>query len=288
MEGKRNLSRALVTKDDVKFFLNTGIATEVTEAPTIAANSWAWSTPYNAVHINQTTTTFQTTTFHLGFLKMGDVIKASCEALNVSGTKVKVLIYFSAADPDVLSGAQLLDNFIQSSKDDGQFEQINLDIITEKTGYYKVVFGMATGDAGEFYLRDCAAVVETFVSPQTYRYREATKHFAIKTTATGVFELDKTYICDDATFSINSAGKEMTISFTRPFLNSGFNPIAIIQEKAFSNSPLYDIRVRAISRLDMRIIFYNKGTTTAIDPALIPSVVEFTVSVFGHEVITRF
>jgi len=120
--------------------------TETTEAVTIPSNTYAWSSAYKALHMNDASAGVKGSIgFYLGNAVYGDVVEFSAEVMNMSGVKAKTYI-------DIVGGGVAI--ALQSVKS-GEFETIGAKYIVNKdTGNMTTAFGVFTTDIGEYYIRN--------------------------------------------------------------------------------------------------------------------------------------
>lgn len=272
--------RSCITEENFSNLLNSGIVSnKVTEATTIAGNSWAWNSTYKAVHINGSTATVKKTVdLNIGFIQAGDTIDLNVEFMNISGVKAKVGI--DVAD-NVGFTAGVTNVIIVGSSKTGVFEEVSLSFVARKDGYYKLVIGLFTADIGEFYMRNCKSLVKTKVNTDTFNYKQVIKTGNIKTSATGVFERDTRFGVDDFTITVNQ--NYLILTFTKPFTHSGARPTVTIGEDSTSGS--YRIRTTSQQVTTVTIQMYNSSTNVLVDHTAVPAGVYFSFTAIGYDLI---
>lgn len=278
-----NRIKSIVTETDFNNTIYSHIlANKVTETPTIT-NAWAWSDTYKSAHISVDATKKGTAEIPLHFLKIGDIVTLRCEVMNISGTKAKLALDRSLTDVTGAGGSLFQ---IQSSKT-GVFETMEFKAIIYQDGYYRMTAGLFTADAGEFYLRNCVAEIESVVNlNQTFQsYRRSFKHFTLQVASgvTGVFTLNAASTYDGATISIDSALKCIYIDYAEPFTHTAKNPMVILSQDGTVNSKLYEFKNRTSTTTRARIEVFDKATNTLIDPATVTGLVYFHVFVTGYD-----
>lgn len=143
--------RSIVTESDFSQYADPSFKNnKVAEAPTIAANSWAWNDTYKAAHVNDVSVK-GSFSIPIGFLKMGDVITLSCEFMNVSGVKGKIAV----------DGIPTGNAFTFQSEKSGSFEYLETSFIIQEDKSYNALFGIFTADVGEYYVRNCTIKIDS-------------------------------------------------------------------------------------------------------------------------------
>lgn len=277
-----NRIKSIVTESDYKNTIHAHIlSNKVAEAPTIT-NAWAWSDIYKATHIAVDTTKKGTAEIPLNYLKIGDIVTLRCEVMNVSGVKARLALDRSLTDPTG-SGGSLFQT--QSSKS-GVFETMEFKAIIYQDGYYRMTAGLFTADAGEFYVRNCVAEIESVVNlDQMFQsYKRSFKHFTLQVASgvTGIFTINPASTYDGATVTIDSALKCIYIDYAEPFTHTAKNPMVILSQDGTVNSKLYEFKNRTSTPARARIEVFDKATNALVDPATV------TGLVYAHIIVTGF
>lgn len=264
-------SKTCSSERNFQDFLNPGIKNnKVIESGTIAANSWAWNNTYKACHINGTSASVkETVEIPLGYFKVGDVITLSAEFMNISGTKGKIALDYTG---DVSGNAFIIQTALQN-----EFEPLEITHVVKNEGTYTALFGIFTGDVGEFYVRNCLAKYESSLLDST-PYKQVIKTFTIKTTDIGVFERDTTVGLDECILTVNP--DYIVLTFSKPFNYLSVNPVIFAGEDSASRN--YKIRTTGAYQSHVTVQLWNNDNTLP-DHTTIPADVKFSIIAIGYD-----
>lgn len=278
-----NRFKSITLENDFNNTIHTQILANKVSEDSVVVNSWAWNDAYKAAHISVDATRKGTTEIALGYLKIGDLVTLRCEVMNVSGVRAKLALDRSLTDPTGAGGSLFQ---TQSSKN-GVFESMEFKAVIYQDGYYRMTAGLFTADAGEFYVRNCVAEVESVVNlNQKYiTYERSFKHFTLQVAAgaTGVFTVNAASTYDSAVVTIDSTTRSIYVDYQKPFTHTAKNPLVILSQDGTGNSSLYEFKNRTSSPTRARIEVFNKVTNTLIDPATITGLVYCHILVTGYD-----
>ena len=240
-------------------------------------DSWGWNESLGA-HVRTTTTTKKGSfTIPIGYLKKGDVVRASGEFMKISGDNPRITILNS----DISKVRDYYSNGLDA------FETLDIEMVALDDGNHKIIFGTTTSEIGEFYVRNIKINLKTSIS-NNRPYEKTFKTFPIKTTGVGVFALNSQFVKEGCTFSFNAG--DLRITFDEPFKGyASFNRrvITFISQRATTNTQRYDIRNCAeewyANGTFVTLRFYEQGTNTIVDPSTIPANVVFDLLVIGMD-----
>lgn len=278
-----NRVKSIVREVDFNKAIHSAIlSNKVTESATIT-NAWAWNDTYKAAHINVDAAKKGTAEIPLNYLKIGDIVTFKCEVMNISGVKARLALDRSTTDITGTGGSLVQ---TQSSKT-GVFEWMEFKTIIYQDAYYRMTVGLFSADAGEIYIRNCTAEIESAVNlNQNFKtYQRSFKHFTLQVASgvTGVYTINPASTMDDATITVDSTLKCIYIDYIEPFTYTAKNPMVIISQDATTNSKLYEFKNRTTSSTRARIEVWDKATNTLIDPATVTGLVYSHIFVTGYE-----
>lgn len=242
-------------------------------------DSWGWNENFGA-HVRTTTATKKGSfTIRVGYLKKGDIVRASGEFLKVSGNNPRITIL----NTDTERVRHYYSNGLNS------FETLDIEMVAFEDGNYQIVFGTVTSEIAEFYVRNIKINLNASIS-ENRPYEKTFKTFPIKTTDVGVFALNSQFVNEGCTFSFVDGN--LRITFDKPFkgyASSNRRVIPFISQRANTNTQQYDIRNCVeewyTNGTFVTLRFYNQGTNTKVDASTIPSSVVFDVLVIGVDTI---
>lgn len=267
----------MITENDFQKFAPPAL-TKVPEATTIAGNSYAWNDDLRAVHINDTSATvFGGFRRQLGFLKAGDVITVSFEAMYISGVPPKTALDYSLTDT-FGTGSGTINYYASSGNVDIGFEKIEYTYTITKDAYYSVPFGTFTGDTGECYIRNCVVKCETSYSTEPKSVKQGFRTYYVEVLS-GEFNVLTSSSNDFATLTVDSTNKKIDLTHEKPF-KSGLG-LPFIQENSVYGSPNYIFRSRSHTINGCIIEVYDFATNTKIDPSTVTDSVYFQMLFSG-------
>lgn len=253
--------KSIITENDFIAYAPAAL-TKVDEHPTIADNSYSWTT-LKAVHVNDASAAvvgyFR---LPLGFLKSGDVVTISAEFWNVGGDKPRISLDYSTSA--VVGTGTTLSYVLSLNSITTGFETIEItrQIVTD--AYYSVVFGTVTSEIGEFYMRNCVAKCESNYNTDTKNYKRASRHYFLNVTG-GNATVNNNYCLDTATCTIDSPNKKILLVHDLPF---GQGP-ALTFTQMDQSTPAYYAQSRTVAYNGCSLFIYDIATQTLQDPAAI-------------------
>ena len=265
-------------------YINTTlVGKKVTESSTIEINSYSYS-PTLGTHINSGSTTKGTIEFPIGYLRQGDKVTLSAEFYSMSGVRPKLVIEFNVSG---MSGIGAAVATYQSDKT-GEFETTQYTHVAEADGFYRAVFGVATGDIGEFYVRNPFASIQTIVGLNKFEpvnYRRAVKQFTF-TISNGVPVMQQVYSYDQATLTIDSVDTtKMKLTFSTPFTDTTKRVVVVDGLASFLDSFKYVLKFENTFHNEITFYIYNIATNTRVAASTLPNGVYFHFVVHGYDLI---
>ena len=233
--------------NDYKPFLPAGF-TETAEGATIPADTYAWSSAYKALRINDVTKKGAISVGNFPKLKIGDTVKINAEVLNVSGVKAKIAI-------DYAGGVGNL--FILQSEKIGEFEKIGGEFVITKENSFAVLVGVFTADVGDFYIRNVEIEVVNKgrgIEPDKRAYT-----FLFGASSLSLLSGYHPYSC---TFSVSST--DVLITHDEPF--TAVYPGAAVSNLSATGLDKIITKTRGESQTSLRVEFIDVTTGLAIDP----------------------
>lgn len=287
-----NRFRSCVTERDFTVFSDarhTPTAPDkISSTGDLPSNTWTYNSTLQAAHVNDTESNKKGGfTIPLGYLKRGDIVKVSGEFRSISGAKPRLGIDRSPSDITGLPDESLK---ILVSDKQTEFEQLEMEVIADKDGYHSVFAGTTTAEIGEFYVKNIQVKIDTVLADER-PYRKTFKAVSIRTTGTGIFETWSSHANDPCTLTIEN--DRLKVTFIEPFTGFSNNinrPIALIGQQG-NVSQNYDIRIIADGSTTGQIVFvqfYNRGTTTLVNPSTIPNWVFFNIIVVGLDILSNY
>lgn len=289
-----NRHRSCITEKDFILYSdtrhNSTAPTKGADAEILPNNTWSYNPIYGAAHVNDTESNKKGGfVIPLGYLKKGDTVKVRAEFMYVSGAKPRISIdrHLTALDGNPQETLRSVVTIGLS-----QFEEIEIEVIANKDAYYSLYVGTTTAEIGEFYVRNIECNIKSVITEER-PYRKNVKAVSIRTTATGVFEPWSSHSNDPCTITVEGANNRIKLSFHEPFSGyflNGNRPIALIGQQG-NTAQNYDIRITpdgSNTGTDIYIVFYNRGTTTLVNPSTIPNFVYFNVIVVGLDILSDY
>lgn len=256
----------------------------VADGTTIAANSCAFNTSYNAFRVNDASTGEKgALSIPVGFVVIGDIIEIEAEVYNVSGVGCKfggdIFSKNTYQPADYKASLQVLTTNANST-----FEKVKVTYTVETEGYLMLAIGSYTGDTGDYYIRNVKIKLNSGGSSYGVTTSKQTiKAYRISGTASGLI-VDNNFGTDKATLTINSSLKFIQVSHDIPFQNTKKKTIGI----ACSNSyelPKYTFLVHGGTNAMILVSVFDTSTQTLVDPTLLAndSKFSFALEVIGYD-----
>lgn len=267
----------LRTKED--FLLYSNIKTLVTDATTIAGNSCAYNTTYEAFRVNDSLSTQKgAIEVLLGVLCLGDTVNITAEIYNISGERAKLAL-------DVITPSTSTVGVVKSEKT-GMFEVISAKFVCNKINQeYKAVLGSFTGDISDYYIRNIKIEINTSKSNLIKPYKESIRLYNIKVLS-GSFVVSTAHTKDTCTMVIDTTFlgvPALKITHDVPFSSTmaGMSQVSLSAINDFK----YDARTRGETPNSLYVLFYDKTTSAIVNPSVILGLTTFWFNVvhYGYE-----
>lgn len=258
--------KSLVTEKDFTATL-TYAYPKVTEVPSIATDSWAWSENMKSAHINDASITklggFR---LYLGYLKRGDTVNLRCECMGVSGATVNMILDSSPTSILGQTGGGIYEFTTKSIVSDHTFDEINVTYTIPADVYCSVYVGTLTAEIGEYYIRNLVADVNTICIPEPKHFKTGFRQYTMSGVS-GIYSVIAGYSLDTATLVVDSVGKKITLTHAKPF-DSGTG-VPYQQQCSSGESYKYIVRVRSQGSATVIIEIFDMATNTLQDPAVV-------------------
>ncbi len=243
----------LIDYVDYKDFLPAGFS-ESTDSSTIPANTYAWNDTYNALRINDASTSLKGSITIPNFIhaSVGDVVEFRCEIMNVSGEKGKIAL-------DYENGANIM--ILQTEKT-GEFEQIGGKFIIPQHRKVKAVIGVFTADVGDFYVRNIEIGVKEKATGSVTGFVPDLRAYNFFFSTEGL-TLQNGYHPYNCTATVSNT--DVLITHGKPFENETYMGTAIANVSAAGVSDLI-AKTRSESLTSLRVQFFNSTTGDLVDP----------------------
>lgn len=270
--------KALVKQEDfVKAIPSNGFT--VSETEPITDDTFYFEQGSKIVHVKTTST--KRGFFNLIFekLKVGDIIEIECDFYSSSGVKPK--IYIDEILNILTPNTSVTVNSKQSTS--GQWETLKLSHIVTNlvySGDFRVSFGLATSDVGEFYMRDARAKVTS--KSRNNPTLPIVKKYTIRKNAEGNWEIRKdSFLSDNGTLTVKDS-TTLLLRYDIPYdlPTTRRSPVVLVSGDFVYNS--YKYRPTSGNSLSTQVeLKLLNSSGVAVDLATIENLTHFSVIAFG-------
>lgn len=242
------------TRNQVLMYLNSNLKpNEVTEASTIALNTWSWSDDLG-FHYNVGSGVSSDLTFSLGKLNEGDLVDVYAEVYVLSGDAPQITFN----EP----GVKTLNYTSEKTKLQSGYNIIRLSSYNDAFAFRNITVGAKSAIIGEGYIRN----VRVVVTPKRTSLPSIMLPIAIRNTGAGVFEEWKTASDNLSSVTVDTANNQLKLTFKKrieelyylrpiPTIGGDVNDNGVYWK--FTAATFTDVIVKAYSRTDNTLIPIN-------------------------------